>query len=326
MKLHYCFLVCTFNRAKDLGELLSSALAQREEPGVVLEILVVDNNSTDRTREVVEQFRARDPRVRYLFEARQGKSFALNSGLAATEAGVYSVIDDDVVLPPDFLTNLHRAFSEFPEAHFVGGKVLPVFESPPPAWLTKERWAPIAIADYGETPFAVNANRPVCLLTGRFRTGTVRRVGGYPLDLSVAPGLIGGTEDADLYERLWAAGYGGQYDPRLSLHHKVPPDQITRRHFRRWHRGHGRFLSRQSEGQAPRGTPILGIPGYLLRDAARDTLALCTDWIRGSNQDRRIDAADRLSFFLGFAGEALRARVSQARRTLHLTPPSTNTP
>src|SRR5918999_6032518 len=76
-------LICTYNRAEYLAGTLDS-LAQSESRGFSWDVLVVDNNSSDRTRRVVEERIGGYPvRLRYLFEPRQGKSNALNTGMAA---------------------------------------------------------------------------------------------------------------------------------------------------------------------------------------------------------------------------------------------------
>src|SRR5690349_19001915 len=103
-KVDITVLVCTFNRREDLRELLTSALRQETDGSFTYEILVVDNNSDDGTRELIEGLIAEGHNaVRYLFERRQGKSFALNTGLGAARGAIYLVADDDLVLPPGYL-------------------------------------------------------------------------------------------------------------------------------------------------------------------------------------------------------------------------------
>ncbi len=89
-------LIATYNRDWLLGRTLASISAARRPAGLGLSVLVVDNNSTDRTRDTVEQFAASAPfAVRYLFEPNQGKSYALNTGVAASSADLLGMIDDD---------------------------------------------------------------------------------------------------------------------------------------------------------------------------------------------------------------------------------------
>ncbi|MCA1628382.1 MAG: glycosyltransferase family 2 protein, partial [Acidobacteria bacterium] len=132
-------IVCTFNRSGDLRELMQGALAQETGGLFGYEVLVVDNNSTDDTRRVVESFIARGhDHLRYLFEGRQGRSNALNTGLDAVRGAVYALADDDLLLPKDYLMKVFTAFQAHPEVSFVGGKVLPLWKSDVPAWLTQQ--------------------------------------------------------------------------------------------------------------------------------------------------------------------------------------------
>src|SRR5262245_16316067 len=141
-------LVCTYNRREDLRELLASALSQQIDGLFTYEILVVDNNSSDGTRELVESLIAGGHEaVRYLFEPRQGKSFALNMGLDEAHGAIYLIADDDLVLPPDYLRRVWEAFRADPEVSVVAGKVLPLWSGAVPAWLTQAHWSALALCD-----------------------------------------------------------------------------------------------------------------------------------------------------------------------------------
>src|SRR4029450_12698608 len=126
------------------------SLAQMEAPGLNWEVLVVDNNSNDETAAVVLSRVAGYPApLRYLFEGRQGKSNALNTGMAATDADIIAFTDDDVRIPPDWLTRTRAAFDTF-NCDYVGGRVYPWWEAAPPRWLPSSNgrlWAGIALLD-----------------------------------------------------------------------------------------------------------------------------------------------------------------------------------
>lgn len=259
----FTMLVCTFNRAHDLAELLDTAIAQGTADEFTYEIVVVDNNSTDGTRALAESFVQRRPDlVRYFFEPRQGKSNALNTGLAAMRGHYYAIVDDDFILPTDWLLRIARGFKRHPGAAFVGGKVLPRWESTPPRWLTRDHWSALALADHGDAEFIVDSSRTVCLLACTFRADAVRSVGGYNSGLGVSAGKIGGVEDLDILQRLWAAGFYGAYLPEVSFEHKVAASRATKAYHRRWHRGHGESYAdlRDASMEASRahlwGTPI----------------------------------------------------------------------
>ena len=80
MQMNITVIVCTFNRSGLLETALESIAASEMPAGIAWEILVADNNSSDGTRAVVEDFIRRHPgRFRYVFEPRPGKSNALNT-------------------------------------------------------------------------------------------------------------------------------------------------------------------------------------------------------------------------------------------------------
>src|SRR5687767_13611834 len=156
-------LIATYNRATLLGETLDSLRRLKVSPGRQWEILVVDNNSTDGTRAVVERHAADFPvPLRYLFEARQGRSSALNAGIAASDGEVIAMTDDDVIVDErwldaacDVLLGGRRA-EDGGAIAYAGGPVEPIWEIDPPAWLDLTRgdlWGTIAIQDHGDRAF-----------------------------------------------------------------------------------------------------------------------------------------------------------------------------
>jgi glycosyltransferase involved in cell wall biosynthesis len=119
-KVDLSLLVCTYNRCEDLRELLETALAQETEERFSYEVLVVDNNSTDNTRSVVEEFiSAGHKNLRYLFEERQGKSHALNTGLQAVQGWSYVIADDDFILPKNWARGIYDGLTQNPDVAFV---------------------------------------------------------------------------------------------------------------------------------------------------------------------------------------------------------------
>jgi glycosyltransferase involved in cell wall biosynthesis len=100
-------ILYTYNRSQSLARALES-VARSEVPGSIQwEVWVVDNNSRDQTRPVVEEFcRCDASRFRYLFEPEQGKPNVLNSRVQTTNADILAFMDDDVEADPHWLYNL----------------------------------------------------------------------------------------------------------------------------------------------------------------------------------------------------------------------------
>lgn len=300
-------LTCTYNRAGDLRDFLESAVCQELPPNTRAEIVVVNNGSTDTTAAVVQEFKQRSPLpIRYLVEERPGKSYALNTGLAALDSDVYVIADDDFILPVDWIQKIVNAFDAVPNAAFVGGRVLPRWEVSPPDWLSDKHWAPLALADYGARSFIASGENPICLLACAFRSSAVREAGAYDVDLGVNRSRIGGTEDLALLEQLWERDFIGVYSPDLWFFHKVPKGRMTRRYHRRWHFGHGRSRAlMDAKRGGVGGRRILNIPGYVIREGTERLGATIREFLRG----RLVAAFEQevhVWFAAGFAYQILR--------------------
>ena len=310
--------MCTYNRGHLLEPAITSVLAQ-SEPTPPFELIVIDNNSTDATRDIIERVAARDPRVRYLFEPRQGVSYARNTGIDAATASLVAFTDDDVRASPDWIASIVRTFDESPDADFVGGRVLPRWPSPPPSWLTRDYWAPLALIDYGDACLRVTRNNPLCLVGANvaFRRSVFDRVGVFSTDFQRVEDGIGSIEDHEFQLRLLRIGGFGVYDPRVSLSAEVQPNRLDRAYHRRWHQGHGCFhaMLRSEEMERTRAGTLFGVPAHLHRQAFAD---LCA-WARAllvADLPRAFLHELRLRFFSGFFRTRLRQRRNGDRRPL----------
>jgi glycosyltransferase involved in cell wall biosynthesis len=276
-------LVCTYNRAELLRETLTALQSMPAPPACRTEIVVVDNNSSDDTRSVVEQAARRGPfPVSYLRETRQGKSFALNLGLAHAVGDILALTDDDVLPAPDWLTRIVTAFREHDVA-FVCGKVLPRWDGlPPPELLTPRAqgiWGPLAIVDYGETPIDYVAESTTQRLpigaNLAFARSALVAVGGWRTDLGKVNNTLISGEDHEIFRRLRHYGlYSGFYDPLLTVRHYVPPDRLTRRYFRRWFYWHGKTQALMLDSlyldvDLAKVPSIAGVPRFVYRQLAR---------------------------------------------------------
>ena len=148
-------ILCTYNRSESLAKALASIAQSRVPESIQWEVLVVDNNSRDATRSVVEEFCRRDPSMfRYLFEPQQGKSCALNAGIQAARGEILAFTDDDVTVEPTWLQNLTSSLTNGVWAG-AGGRTLPEKTFSAPRWMASEdRYAlgPLAMFDLGCEP------------------------------------------------------------------------------------------------------------------------------------------------------------------------------
>ena len=263
-------VVPAFNRQLLLGRTLESLLHQ--SGSVRYEVLVVDNNSTDDTRAVVETFVNRSSNVRYFFEPRPGVSHARNTGIAAARAPLIAFIDDDVEADPTWIGTIKRVFDDHPDIDCIGGRIDARWAAPPPAWLTSNHWGPIALqGKKGDTPYVDANHASPCLMTANFasRRAALDDVGGF------SPEFLR-DEDRELQLRLWAAGKRGLYVDTVAVTTEVPRERMTKRYHRRFHLrvgdAHARMRYRDRLDRDGRLVPggvrtatLLGTPGHLYR-------------------------------------------------------------
>jgi glycosyltransferase involved in cell wall biosynthesis len=294
-------VLATFNRGALLGPAIRKLLAL--DPASPLhEIIVVDNRSTDDTRQVVEGLIPDSGgRLRYEYEAAQGVSYARNTGVAAARAPIVAFTDDDVRVSPDWLIALARAFDVHTEASYVGGRVLPLWSSPPPAWLSAAHYSPLALVDYGEGR-RITTDDFRCVVTANFacRRQAFGRVGGFDPRLQHEPGAVSAIEDHELQVRLLHAGYVGWYEPNAVVHAAVQPERMRRAYHRRWKMDHGRALARMTPAnhsfdgactmhrfpENPR--TFVGVPLFLFRELT-EAVGRCAVHLLRGRRERAFD-------------------------------------
>jgi glucosyl-dolichyl phosphate glucuronosyltransferase len=258
-------ILCTYNRARSLAATLESLAASELPASVSWEVLVVDNNSTDQTRELVQDFCRRYPgRFRYLFEAKPGKSYALNAGIAGSLGDVLAFVDDDVIVDTRWLQNIT---ADLTTGAWIGtaGRVLPAQMVALPSWLPQEgadpfKWDPLAVLcarfDLGNYPVEVDLNRAPYGANMAFRKCAFEKYGGFRLDLGPRPGSQIRGEDVELGQRLILAGERLRYEPSAIVYHPIPEGRIEKAFFLSWWFDFGR-VSIRTRGDRPN---VWGIP------------------------------------------------------------------
>jgi glycosyltransferase involved in cell wall biosynthesis len=126
--------ICTFNRAESLRRTLDSLLAMRLSEDIGWEVVVVNNNCTDHTDQVIASFANRLP-IRQAFEAEPGQSNARNRAVEAARGDYIIWTDDDVIVDPEWLRGYFEAFRRWPEAAIFGGPIIPRYEPPVVTWV-----------------------------------------------------------------------------------------------------------------------------------------------------------------------------------------------
>jgi glycosyltransferase involved in cell wall biosynthesis len=261
-------VICTWNRAESLQKTLESIDLCRVPEGTDWEVLIVDNNSADRTSTLCQTFVRRSPgRYRYLFEKRQGKSFALNTGVQNARGDVIAFTDDDVLVETDWLFELTSALDEY-DCAGVTGRIIPVWSSPKPAWFTLDGPHRLMLAivqyDLGEQAQPCRLENPPYGANLALQRNVFDKYGLFRTDLGPVAGTTFRGEDSEYCRRLMSQGERIIYVPRAVVLHPVPEERTRKRYFESWYFDYGRMLVRTS-GSSAATISFFGVPRYMLR-------------------------------------------------------------
>jgi glycosyltransferase involved in cell wall biosynthesis len=308
-------IIATHNRSVLLATTLD-AIARQHWPRESMEVIVADNGSTDNTAAVVEAARAAGLPVRYLFEQRPGKSHAVNAALALSRGDLIAFTDDDVQPEPDWLDALAHAVGRA-GVDFVAGRILPIWECPPPGWLSPALNGVLAVPDNGTAPLPIAAGTSGVMPIGAnmaVRSDVIAKIGGLRTDLGKLEGTLRTGEDHEFFLRLVHSGYRGTYEPSALVRHLVPASRLRRGYFGRWLFQNGSDVARVDRSFASSVPRLFGVPRYLWRQAGSDivsTVALPT----GGRADRFASAL-RVLWFVGYVRESWLGGTAPRKQTL----------
>ena len=300
-------IICSFNRSPLIPKLLADFRAKSAAVAGAWELLFVDNASTDNTAEAVGGFVKEGAMpIRYLFEPRRGKSFALNRGVSEARSDFLAFTDDDVALDDGWFPAAFEA-SDRRDCAMFGGRVIPMLPARMPRWLLDRNdrpvfGGPLVKHDHGpvEREYDWSMGRPVG--SNMFvRKSLFDRYGLFRTDLGYAGGAAVGGEDSEIGFRFMAAKERVLYYPRATVYHPIRQDQLTKSYLLRRYFNHGRGWARFID--PPRGTVrYWNVPRYQLRHfaAAISRFALSDIFLPAGERFRQ--KADLLFLFGMIAG------------------------
>ncbi|MGQ0431890.1 MAG: glycosyltransferase family 2 protein [Microthrixaceae bacterium] len=232
--LQLSVVICTLDRAPLLAGCLDAVVADRPLDGTV-EVIVVDNGSTDHTAAVV----AARPSVVYVREGERGLSRARNAGLSVAQGALVAFLDDDARPEPGWCAALLAARGRWPDVAAIGGPVGLQWDGPRPKWLKPEltRW--LSWVDHGPSPRMLRADEQIVGANLAVARADVLRVGGFSPELGRVGSSLASAEEVDLVRRLRLSGGEVGWEPNARVRHLVPRERMRRRWLlrRAWAQG-----------------------------------------------------------------------------------------
>jgi glycosyltransferase involved in cell wall biosynthesis len=235
-------VICTYNRSAYIQDAMDSLYHQTIDKKEY-EIIVVNNNSSDNTVQVCEDWIATHPDAQYAFynEAKQGASYARNTGAAIAKGSLLCFMDDDAIAEPDYLERIIRFFEEHPDAGGLGGRIIPKYIPEEPKWMSYYVSSMVGNFDYSPTVAVFSANKYPLESNMIIRKIDFDAINGFNVDL---PGVVGtlriGGEGKDFFFRLKALGRVIYYDPAIKVLHVVETTKLTKEYMYRVASGMGR--------------------------------------------------------------------------------------
>ena len=316
--------ICTHDRPRYVRDCLDG-LRRQTEPADGFAVLVVDSGSSPATRDALAELVAAHPGARLVRLDHPGVSLARNAGAWAARPPYIAYLDDDAIPDPDWIACIRQALRGSRPPALIGGRILPSWEAPLPAW-----WPPslrgvlsiIEVEGQGEyrtravprglEPYAANMVVHVLSLLA---------VGGFGADLGRHGGALLSDEEVQVAWKLQDAGHAVRYDSRITVHHQIQAQRLTPRWLlnRLFWQGASTVVTRRMLGQA--GAVWRALPRRML------VLALCAPAaLLPADSTRLIAARWRFAYALGFVRAALGWKPGRAAARQAVARPVQRTP
>lgn len=240
--MHLSVIIPTRNRSSLLEKALQSLIAQTYSSDD-FEVIIIDNGSTDETRNIVKSYREKLPHLLCAYEPSPGLHVGRHAGLRIARGDILVYADDDIEAFPTWLEGIAESFED-PSVALVGGNNLPRYETPPPPW-AELLWnktpfgranGMYSILDFGNTiqeisPYYVwGCNFSIC-------KEVLLKVGGFHPDGMPDEFLrYRGDGESAVSREILNSGYKTFFNPKASVYHFVPakrttPDYIHKRGY-----------------------------------------------------------------------------------------------
>ncbi|MDF5717173.1 MAG: glycosyltransferase [Rhizonema sp. NSF051] len=224
-------VICTYNNAALLDRALTAISKQQVPPSVYWNVLVVNNNCTDETSQVVDKYiqSQKIPSLSTVFEPKQGLNHARQCGVENTTGDWIAFVDDDCMLDPDWVAEAAKfAFSHL-ECGAFGGKVILDWETLPPAYVLKYGYS------FAQQDRGMSVTQPDCLVgaglvINRKATLDTQWLSKQLLSDRIGKKLVSGG-DVEIVLRIRSAGYDIWYNPTCKLMHFIPAKRTRHKYL-----------------------------------------------------------------------------------------------
>ncbi|WP_066425607.1 hormogonium polysaccharide biosynthesis glycosyltransferase HpsE [Anabaena sp. 4-3] len=277
--IDFTVVIPTYNGANRLPELLERLQNQIKTENIAWEIIVVDNNSTDNTAQVVQQYQEKwqlPYALKYHFEAKQGAAYARKKGVEVASGKLIGFLDDDNYPVTTWVAAAYDFAQKYPQAGAFGSQIHPDWEVEPPADFQRIS-AFLAITERGNQPLFYQPSKkllpPSAGLVVR-RQAWLESVPEKPLLTGRVTGNMLTGEDLEMLCYFQKSGWEVWYNPEMEIYHKIPASRLKREYLIPFFRGIGlsRYVTRMVNVK-PYLKPFIML-AYMLNDIRKIILQI----------------------------------------------------
>jgi glucosyl-dolichyl phosphate glucuronosyltransferase len=222
-KIRISAIIATYNREKYIPGVLKSLQKQSLDKDL-FEIIIIDNNCTDNTRSICQDFiqTHTEFHTRYISEPRQGLSFGRNCGITYSTAELLTFVDDDACLSEDFLKTCTEFFENNPSVDAIGGRILLKYEGEKPSWVSVYHESLFGYFNPGDKVKTFESNKYPRGSNMTFRKKVFTEYGLFNTNLGRIGADLLGSEEKELFDRLGRETGKVVYVPEAVVYHYVP--------------------------------------------------------------------------------------------------------
>lgn len=228
-------VLCTYNNADSLKITLEQLAAQEVDNAHLIELIVVNNNSSDNTQAVIEAADIHRYAYHHYLEARQGLSHARNLGVNKARGTYILFTDDDADIPSDWAQGyLYRLQIDPVDVLF--SKINIIWDRPQPWWYDERYKGFFAAIDHGDESFSVTSWRhPFFGKNFCVRKSIISEIGGFDPNLGRKGNDLLGGEETALFSYLLAQKKSIWYRPNMPVGHRLKLREYSEENIKKQH-------------------------------------------------------------------------------------------
>jgi glucosyl-dolichyl phosphate glucuronosyltransferase len=222
-------IICTYNREKYLPGAIEALLLQKNISVSDFEIVIINNNSTDRTEEIVNDYLQKNSSYRFTYsvETKQGLSHARNKGIEVSKGKLLAFLDDDAYAHKNYIHDVLDFFDHNPLIQAVGGKILLHFEQKEPLWYTPYLGSLLGYFNPWNKPRFFNKKQYPRGSNMVYKKELFNKYGVFNPALGrIGSGMLG-SEEKEMFQRIYSGNEKIYYLPEAVIYHMVPIERTT---------------------------------------------------------------------------------------------------